>query len=239
MIDTAKKTRKLIVNADDFGYTSSVNKGIIEAYKNGIVTSTSLMVKREAAKEAAKLAKENPGLGVGFHFELTQEQNMILHQLKKALNILQLERTKEEFYRQLEMFKKLMSSMPTHIDGHHHVHKLPGILPFLLEFSQKYKIPLRAVGKINFIDTFSTDPKDTQSRSVENLTKILKTLPDGISELMTHPSYNSEELRRISSLNFEREIELQTLTLPEIKKVTKEENVQLISWRDVNFLSLK
>lgn len=54
--------KKLIVNADDFGVTSSVNKGVIKAFKEGIVTSTSLMVGRQAAKEAAKLAEENSRL---------------------------------------------------------------------------------------------------------------------------------------------------------------------------------
>ncbi|MBI4999163.1 ChbG/HpnK family deacetylase [Candidatus Gottesmanbacteria bacterium] len=58
--------KRLIVNADDFGNTSGVNRGIIYGFKNGIITSTSLMVKRPEAEEAAKLAKENPGLGWGY-----------------------------------------------------------------------------------------------------------------------------------------------------------------------------
>ena len=62
--------RYLIVNADDFGYTEGVNRGILDAHDEGIVTSASLMVERPAAAEAAAHARERPGFGVGLHVEL-------------------------------------------------------------------------------------------------------------------------------------------------------------------------
>lgn len=58
---------KLIVNADDFGSSPEVNRAIICAYQNGILTSCSLMVTGEAFEEAVNLAKKNPGMGVGLH----------------------------------------------------------------------------------------------------------------------------------------------------------------------------
>jgi predicted glycoside hydrolase/deacetylase ChbG (UPF0249 family) len=61
--------RFLIVNADDFGLTSGINRGIIEAHEHGIVTSASLMVRYPAAREAADYAKAHPELSVGLHFE--------------------------------------------------------------------------------------------------------------------------------------------------------------------------
>ena len=54
----------LIVNADDFGCSRGVNRGIIEAHEHGIVTSASLMVNRPAASEAAEYGREHPELGV-------------------------------------------------------------------------------------------------------------------------------------------------------------------------------
>lgn len=228
--------KKLIVNADDFGVTESVNRGIIYGFKNGIITSTSLMVKRPYAKEAAKLAKENPNLGVGLHFEIIGDDNQILRGIKKVMAYLQVgvfqkEKAKKQFFEQIKLFKKLVGKMPTHIDGHYHVHKLPAALPFIKEFSQKYKIPLRAVGKVNFINQFSTDNFNDATK--ENLIKILKNLPNGVSELMTHAGYSSDELRKTSSMSDIREIELKVLTSPEIKKVIKEEKIQLISWKDI------
>ena len=63
--------RLLIVNADDFGLSRCVNEGIIEAHRNGIVTSTSLMVNRPGAEHASELVRDCPDLGLGLHFEET------------------------------------------------------------------------------------------------------------------------------------------------------------------------
>jgi hopanoid biosynthesis associated protein HpnK len=62
--------RRLIVNADDFGRSSSINQAIIQAHREGILTSASLMVNARAAPEAVALAKANPALGVGLHLTL-------------------------------------------------------------------------------------------------------------------------------------------------------------------------
>src|SRR5712692_5001656 len=62
--------RALIVNADDFGQSFGVNRGIIEAHERGIVTSTSLMVRWPAAREAARYARTHPELSVGLHLDL-------------------------------------------------------------------------------------------------------------------------------------------------------------------------
>lgn len=62
--------RRLIVNADDFGRSSSINQAVARAYREGILTTASLMVNEPAAAEAVRLAKENPRLGVGLHLSL-------------------------------------------------------------------------------------------------------------------------------------------------------------------------
>lgn len=61
---------RLIINADDFGLTPGINKGIIEAHKKGIITSTSLLVGSTYAKEAASLAFEHPKLSIGIHLTI-------------------------------------------------------------------------------------------------------------------------------------------------------------------------
>src|SRR5262249_22921163 len=63
-------TRYLIVNADDFGRSAGVNRGIIQAHEQGIVTSASLMVHWPAAREAAEYGRGRPGLSLGLHFDL-------------------------------------------------------------------------------------------------------------------------------------------------------------------------
>ena len=68
---SSSATRRLIVNADDFGLSHSVNEAVIRAHRTkGILTSASLMVNEAGFAEAVKLAKENPKLGVGLHVSL-------------------------------------------------------------------------------------------------------------------------------------------------------------------------
>ena len=64
-------SKRLIVNADDLGRTAGINQGIVDAHRRGIVTSATLMVNYAPAAEAAALAREHPGLGIGLHVALT------------------------------------------------------------------------------------------------------------------------------------------------------------------------
>src|SRR5947208_6113704 len=62
--------RRIIVNADDFGRSHSINQAVIRAHREGILTTASLMVNEEGFEEAVVLARENPKLGVGLHLTL-------------------------------------------------------------------------------------------------------------------------------------------------------------------------
>src|SRR2546430_6336748 len=63
----------LIVNADDFGASRGINRGIIEAHQRGVLTSTSLLVNAAASGEAAELSRSAPGLSVGLHADVRDE----------------------------------------------------------------------------------------------------------------------------------------------------------------------
>ena len=102
--------RRLIVNADDFGFAAGVNEGIVEAHVSGIVTSTSLMVGRPAAADAARLAREYSALSVGLHYE---EDGPEIDEPGHAART---------FAAQLARFRELTGAEPTHVDSHHHVH---------------------------------------------------------------------------------------------------------------------
>jgi len=62
--------RRLVVNADDFGRSHSINQAVVRAHREGILTTASLMANGEAAAEAVELARQNPRLGVGLHVSL-------------------------------------------------------------------------------------------------------------------------------------------------------------------------
>src|SRR5689334_23604636 len=66
-------TKRLIVTADDFGLTEGVNRAILHAHKEGIVTSASLMVNGPAVDSAVAMARANPTLDIGLHLNLTNK----------------------------------------------------------------------------------------------------------------------------------------------------------------------
>jgi len=147
--------KKLIVNADDFGYASGINKGIIQAYKEGIVTSTSLMIDAPGTREAVELAKANQNLRLGLHFVFSDQDNRLLRLAKQAVSVFFVKAAEEELKRQFEKFVSLVGKRPDHLDAHFHYQKLPRILPLFKKLAQKYKIPVRSAGEINFISRFS------------------------------------------------------------------------------------
>ena len=76
-IGNCAEVKRLIVNGDDFGFSREVNAGIIRAHREGILTSTSLMVAEAARDEAVALAKENPALDVGLHLVVCMGRSVL------------------------------------------------------------------------------------------------------------------------------------------------------------------
>lgn len=222
----------LIVNADDFGYARGVNEGIIAAYERGIVRSTSLMVDMPLAYEAASLAKSRAGLGVGLHFAVTDTQG-------PKIDLSDVVAIEKELHRQYQRCCDLLGHKPTHIDSHHHVHMRKELLPLLSDWAVAHELPLRNTGAIQYNGGFYGQWYDEEWRphpapefiSVDNLEKILRELPDGVTELACHPAYFSPDLE--SSYASERTIELTTLLDPRILTVVHELGITL-----ANFASL-
>jgi hopanoid biosynthesis associated protein HpnK len=138
--------KKLIVNADDFGFTSGVNNGIVQAYKKGIVTSTTIMANGQGFEGAVELARQNPGLGVGCHLSLvggppvaaTTKIKQLLEAdgslpptlTKLALKLARrscLEQIVIEFKAQLERITGYGIRL-THVDTHKHSHTHPQVM---------------------------------------------------------------------------------------------------------------
>ncbi|MCM2303386.1 MAG: ChbG/HpnK family deacetylase [Elusimicrobia bacterium] len=132
-------TRRLIATADDFGDTPHVNAAVLKAYREGILRFASLMVLRPAAAEAARIARENPGLGVGLHLELCADKPEMAGARyffdSKARAGLE-----GEIRAQIEALLKL-GVTPTHIDGHINVHVHPVIFPAVCRLAREYGIP--------------------------------------------------------------------------------------------------
>ena len=146
---------KIIINADDFGISSSVNDNIVSCHKNGCLTSTSIIAYGEAFNEAVKLAKENPRLGTGVHlvldgpFNIPYFKSTLINPETKAFY------NKEDVIRRINKTKhadlvKLYSLQIekvidnkiniSHIDHHHHFQRYYKVLNALIDVAKKYKI---------------------------------------------------------------------------------------------------
>ena len=148
--------RVLIVNADDFGLSKGQNYGIIEACKNGLVTSTTALVNGAAIGHAAQLSRCVPELAVGMHFVLTLGEPLSampgltregrlgkwIWQMAEE-DSLPLDEIAHELECQYRRFVELFGHEPTHIDSHHHVHMIAQIYPIVAAFAREKGVALR------------------------------------------------------------------------------------------------
>ncbi len=131
--------KSVIITADDFGYSSDVNTAVVRAHREGILRFTSLMVLRPAAAEAAALAKENPGLGVGLHLELCADEPEKAG-LRYFFDAKARAGVEGEIRAQFDAFMSL-GLKPTHADGHINIHVHPVIFPALCRVAREYGVP--------------------------------------------------------------------------------------------------
>lgn len=207
--------RYLIVDADDFGQSEGINRGIIKGYEQGIITSASLMVRRAAAADAARLSLEHPGLSVGMHFELCEwaYQNDEWTLLYEVVSENDADSVKEEFARQLDAFRQLFGRDPSHLNSHQHVHRSEPVRCVMLEAANWMGIPLREVHpSIRYCGDFYGQSRTGYPChdfiSVEWLKRIFSELEPGITELGCHPAleldfegvYADERLLELSVL---------------------------------------
>jgi len=277
--------KRLIVNADDFGMTHGVNRGIIEANGKGIVTAASIMVTGQAFEEAVALARENPKLDMGLHLSLTVgrpasndpavHRHLASHGTfrlgnKDLLMGLMLHTMSPSVpYREIEaQFKKAVETrLPiTHVDGHESIHLFPGIREMVFELMERYgisfmrlsyeRIGLRKVWKLkrwkkSLINLFGlVNQRQIRRRGVrttdyyhgtfyagylgkEQLMATIRNLKEGTSEIMCHPGYRDESFDRICGGRYLPDQELRALMNPEVKRLLRDRDVRLISFKDL------
>jgi predicted glycoside hydrolase/deacetylase ChbG (UPF0249 family) len=220
----------LIINADDFGVSREISAGIVHCHTEGVLTSASLMVHGTFARQAAELARRHPALGLGLHWDLDgQEAPPVDFEDGPAVHA--------ELARQLEMFHDLVGVAPTHIDSHHHVHRLPSIEPIARELAAPVGVPLREDGQVTFVGGFygqwEWEVTDLHHVSAEFLCWILENeVLEGWTEISCHPGFVTGDYR--SAYLDERAVELQTLTDPRIRERIDQLGIRVANYRDFN-----
>ena len=231
--------KKLIVNADDFGQSEGINKGIIQAHEHGIVTSASLMVRYPAAIEAADYSKNNPALGIGLHIDLGEWIYNVGNwvPLYIVVSLDDISAVKNEINNQLESFYRIMGRKPTHIDSHQHIHLTESILPVVIDIAKDLDVTLRRCSKkVHYCGDFYGQSEDGSpyhsAISAEGLKKIISTLPDGITELACHPALNND-IKTMYGL--ERGMEVNSLCDHSVHKAIADSNIELCSFEGIAF----
>ncbi|MCL2522689.1 MAG: ChbG/HpnK family deacetylase [Erysipelotrichales bacterium] len=221
--------RKIIVNADDYGMTKSLNDGIIYAYNNGVLSSTTVMAHLCSIEEIKRLATEAKGIGIGVHLTLTQgipltdfstvREDGTFNRAKIFQDDFNINEVRKEFIAQIEHVKNSGVKL-THLDSHHHVHMRDSIKDLMTELSLKYKLPVRGMSdNVQFDARFYN-----KTVSLEFFMDIIKN-SEGIIEIMTHPSFVDAQLLKATSYNEPRGLELEILTSSEVKAFYKKNNL--------------
>lgn len=278
--------KRFIVNADDFGLHTEINKGIIKGYQEGFITSTSIMPSAPAYEEAVELAKNNPSLGIGIHLTLVGGVNSVLPK-EKVSTLLDAEgrflpdyvafakryysggikssQLEAELRGQIEQVLDTGLTI-THIDSHQHTHVLPGINKLVLKLCCEYNIKRiripredyffsggftagvgRKIGRagLSFCAQMAAWRADKlgiaypehffgmlagghlNARLVGN---IIRSLPEGTSELMTHPGLNATALGKVFTWQYHWEDELESYLDSGNRDLLAKERVELINF---------
>ncbi len=229
--------RHLIVNADDFGQSPGVNRGIVEAHERGIVTSASLMVRWPAAPEAAGYARKRAALSLGLHFDLGEwaYRGGGISPLYEVVPLNEGEAVAAELSRQLAIFRRLVGKGPTHLDSHQHVHVREPIQSVLAEMACQLGVPLRLCStEVRYCGDFYGQTAEGAPRSdvisVDGLIKILAMLPPGLTELGCHPGQGDDLETMYRS---ERANEVKVLCDPRVRAAIVAMGIELHSFGGV------
>lgn len=271
-------SRRLIVNADDFGRSSSINQAVIRAHRGGILTTASLMVNEPACDEAVALARQCPQLGVGLHLSLLCGRAGLPHseipglvdaagnfsgspvgagmkyffcrQLRPQLEC----EIEEQFARFHRTGLKL-----DHVNGHLHLHLHPIVLGIMLKHAREWGIThlrltrdpfglnvriargpwfYRATHAAVFNALSTIARRKLEQRSIrfvprvfgllqnarvdeEFILSLLRRLPEGESELYSHPSLD------------EFKNEFDALMSPSVKELAARQGIVLTRYQDL------
>lgn len=245
---------KIIINADDFGFSQSINDGIIDAYKEGLISSTTIMINMKYAEDAISRWKNNESLGLGLHINLTQgapvsnnvkslvDANNVFYNHRKVENE-EVKVTYEDAYIEIKaQIEKLLSYNVKidHLDYHHNIHLNPSIRKALIDLALEYKLPLRTIDSkfrqevieagIKTPEAFSFDFYGDGAKYESIINFVNNHNRCNSIEILTHCGYLDEYTKQRTSYLL-REVELNELR--KLKKNKFYEKYKLNKYKDL------
>lgn len=243
---------KLIINADDLGYSKGVNYGIYDSYKFGVVRSGTLMMNMPSTQHAVDLFK-GTDFGIGVHLNITAGKALLEHDyltdedgffIKDRLFKQSREALKEvekEYVAQIEKAYAYGVDV-THLDSHHHMHlNHLEIFKIVEKLSRKYGLPMRYDKNYKALESYdvvSTEAFSSafynQTAQVAYLIQLLDTYSNVDSlELMVHPGFLDGTLYGCASYREMRMVEHSVLTSKLLKAHIQHKGIQLISYKNL------
>lgn len=227
---------RLILNADDLGYDPAVSRGIVQSMREGVVTSTTMIVNSPHSEAAAKDAQ---GLAIGLHLNLVRFDAVSRERVFDETSSLTAEFVEIETLAQLDLLRELLGREATHIDVHKHWHLKPEVLLGLAAAARKRNLAVRSINEAQraelkrlgvrtndvFLGDAGTDAYWTLARWEEQLRLAPR---DGVVELMCHPGYRPSHVT--SGYGAQREVELATFLDPRAREALSRLGLSLTSW---------
>ncbi|MBA2420163.1 MAG: ChbG/HpnK family deacetylase [Thermoleophilaceae bacterium] len=227
---------RLVVNADDFGRSEAINRGVLLAHTSGIVTSASLMVRHETAGPAALAAREHPALGLGLHLDLAEWEYRRgeWRPLYEVVDPGAPDAVEAEAQSQLERFRQLVGRDPTHLDSHQHVHRDEPARSVAADLAASLGVPLRLDGTVRYSGAFYGQDRHGapahEAIRAESLAATIRALPEEATEVCCHPADATDVP---SAYGAERILELRALCDPRPRRAVEERGAVLCNFGEL------
>jgi predicted glycoside hydrolase/deacetylase ChbG (UPF0249 family) len=241
----------LIINADDFGLTPEVSQGILKAARDGVLTSTTVMINSPHRGEFSELLDTE--IGIGLHFNLTWGSPVSLPEEVPSLvnkdgyfqsdpDIGKRKSTdiEKELEAQIALFLQSIQRTPSHIDVHKHLHKYFIVLEAVIAVARRLEIPVRFTtaemktilreNNVTTPDFFMGDAKPEKPYwTKDQLLSSLISIQPGVTEIMCHPGYVPTSIPGMF-YNQQREVELESFCDPDVWEEINRQEIGLINF---------
>lgn len=253
---------KLVVVADDYGLCESVNNGVMDACKNGIVTELSLMLGSPGTDHALRIAQEQSVTNIGIHMLLKnwRDTGHLLHKPDYAQLFEELSADEIVILikSELEEFERVVGRKPTHVTSQYGIIGHPKALPAITKYVVANNIPMRmpgstATGDGEFgrdeqatahikqagaitTDHFFAHITDGDYETVKQAFKdnLATMKPGETAEICLHPGYASDGLKQSSSLVYERERDTKLATDSEFRQWIGDRGIAIVSYGEIS-----
>lgn len=252
--------KKLIINADDLGFSKGVNQAILKAHNEGFLSHASLMANTEYFDDAVKkIIPQCRDLKVGLHVNLTCGKSLFTESVlaeKETLNntflkLLFLRKSKKvlqslENEIELQLLKLKENNIEiSHIDGHEHIHIIPSINKIIRKLAEKYSI--KRVREINegFFESFKYNGKTTTISNIIKLIllKFLSLFNEKDGKVGFYSMLNTCEINERNLFEFLKKSKtygtLEIMLHPAIHGIDDEKYLQSLSPRFISFFQDK